>query len=345
VTDGNDTPEKDADGAPDQTAPATPPPPPPPAETGPRPTGPEEPASAKALPIVDVEAQAEDREFSESFDPKLGKWRRMKAFFRLFRRFVLGKFGWVFAVGVAMMTVWALMLFLIGSQGIEITTAHGDKVEMSKALAKMTFTQIFTGRASGIGVGKRLGLSMPWLIFTASYVDILVVMTIFPIIAFAYRHLARMGVFGEFARDAVEAAEESRPAVARWGMVGLFFFVIFPFYMTGPLIGAVIGFFIKLPLVLNLFVVISGTIAAIVGWVYVFEWIYNSLENLGGALGEVMPLAVVVMIVGLAVLIRVRSIMKTRNREMSGIRPAVGSGDAPPADGQAEPEEKPEGGA
>lgn len=343
MTDGNDTSKKGADGAPDQPAP--PPPPPPPPEAGPRLTVPEEPGSPEALPIVDVEAQAEDLEFSESFNPKLGKWRRMKAFFRLFRRFVLGKFGWVFAVGVAMITVWALIIFLIDSQGIVIATARGDYVKMSKALTKMTFTQIFTGRASGIGVGKRLGLSMPWLIFTASYVDILVVMTIFPIIAFAYRHLAAMGFFGEFARDAVEAAEESGPAVARWGMVGLFFFVIFPFYMTGPLIGAVIGFFIKLPLVLNLFVVISGTIAAIVGWVYVFEWIYTSLESMGGVLGEVMPLAVVVMIVGIAVLVRVRSIMKTRNREMSGVRPAVGSGEAPPADSRAEPEEKTEGGA
>ena len=295
---------------------------------------PDEPTGGTEAPAAPEPGLPSQRATATRRTPAAMRRRRLRLLRRILRAFVLGKFGWVFAIGVAMITAWATILILLSY----------EDAGTSKAIFKMTITQIFTGRASGIAVGKKLDLSILTLIFTASYVDIMVVFTIFPFIAFGYRNLARLGVFGNIAGEAVGAAEESRPAVAKWGLVGLFFFVVFPFYFTGPLIGSVIGFFIGLPLVLNLFVVTSGTIVAIMAWVLVFDYAYKELERAG----PWMPLMVVVLIVGVAILVRVRAVMKSRGHTDSGVLPAVGGtakGGAPEGEagaGPAPPEESPE---
>ena len=81
----------------------------------------------------------------------------------------------------------------------------------------------------------------------------------------------------------------------RFGIAGLFLFVLVPFWMTGPLVGAIIGFLIGLHPVVNLLVVLSATGLAI--FLYALF-----LEPLNAWASAVHPYAVFAVIVTLAVL-------------------------------------------
>ena len=63
-----------------------------------------------------------------------------------------------------------------------------------------------------------------------------------------------------------KAAETRKDKVLRYGILGLFVFVWLPFWMTGPVVGCVIGFMIGLRTWVNMTVVLSGTYVAIFGW-------------------------------------------------------------------------------
>ena len=74
-----------------------------------------------------------------------------------------------------------------------------------------------------------------------------------------------------------EAAEHHRPIITKLGIPGLFFFVLTPFWMTGPVVGCIIGYLLGLRHWMNLSVVIAGTCFAIVGWNIIIDRLNESL--------------------------------------------------------------------
>ena len=92
------------------------------------------------------------------------------------------------------------------------------------------------------------------------------------------------------------AAQNHRAQIQRYGIVGLFFFVFTPFWMTGPVIGAIIGFLIGLRTTTNLAVVLSATCVAICVWALLL----NELSRWAGAYNEFAPFALVIALVLLA---------------------------------------------
>jgi len=76
-------------------------------------------------------------------------------------------------------------------------------------------------------------------------------------------------------------AEAQRPRALRWGIPGLLLFVWFPFWMTGPVVGSIIGFLIGLGPWTTMAVVLAGTGLAIVCWVFVLDQVFVQLRALG----------------------------------------------------------------
>jgi hypothetical protein len=71
------------------------------------------------------------------------------------------------------------------------------------------------------------------------------------------------------------AAERHHGRVRRYGAAGLFIFVWFPFWMTGPVVGSAIGYLLGMPAWLTLSVVLAGTFVAVAGWAYVLFVLYS----------------------------------------------------------------------
>lgn len=66
-------------------------------------------------------------------------------------------------------------------------------------------------------------------------------------------------------------AQRYRDKIQRYGIIGLFAFVFFPFWMTGPIVGAIIGYLMGLRHRVTLPVVILGTFLATMGWAWLLE--------------------------------------------------------------------------
>jgi uncharacterized membrane protein len=120
--------------------------------------------------------------------------------------------------------------------------------------------------------------------------------------------------------------------VARYGIVGLLLFVWFPFYMTGPLVGAVIGYFLGLRVWVNLTVVTVGTILAVISWVLLFE----KLHAAAAGLSSVLPLLIVAVLVALAIAVNLRARLKKRRARREDQSPPP-----PPEERPPQNEEKP----
>ncbi|MEA2100905.1 MAG: small multi-drug export protein [Campylobacterota bacterium] len=87
-----------------------------------------------------------------------------------------------------------------------------------------------------------------------------------------------------FLKDFFTAVKEQRMKYKdffdKYGKYGLFLFVWFPFWMTGPVIGAIIGFLIGIKHYTTIMIVLSGTFLAIVAWTYFLKELIVSLNQL-----------------------------------------------------------------
>ncbi|MCU0252781.1 MAG: small multi-drug export protein, partial [Vicinamibacterales bacterium] len=97
------------------------------------------------------------------------------------------------------------------------------------------------------------------------------------------------------------SAEASQSRVARYGMIGLFAFVFLPFWMTGPVVGSVIGFLIGLKARHNLPIVLSATYAAVAIWAVFFERMNEWLAAYGRYAAFCLVLVVAVAALALRV--------------------------------------------
>ena len=102
--------------------------------------------------------------------------------------------------------------------------------------------------------------------------------------------------------------------VCKFGVAGLFVFVFVPFWMTGPVVGAIIGFLIGLRPWVNLAVVLVSTYVAIGVWALLL----NELNAWAAEVNRFAPYALFVAIALIAVAMQLLG----RNR-----RRASGEGD------------------
>ena len=156
--------------------------------------------------------------------------------------------------------------------------------------------QTLGGRAAGISAGLNAGLPY-WLVVAVAFtVDVVVVFLLYPVVVYSYERRARRWFMRGTIESTIDAAQAGRGKISRWGVVGIVFFVWFPFYMTGALVGSVIGYFLGVRAWINLTAVGSGTLLAIISWTFIFDWLLKVLKHVASGLEAYVPLAVVVFV-------------------------------------------------
>jgi uncharacterized membrane protein len=112
-------------------------------------------------------------------------------------------------------------------------------------------------------------------------VETIQVLVLYPLFVLSWRNLVDVRRLHRFLVQMRRSAEAGRPRVARYGMVGLFLFVFLPFWMTGPVVGSIIGFLIGLKPRQNLGVVLAATYVAICLWALLFDQLNELLARYG----------------------------------------------------------------
>lgn len=163
----------------------------------------------------------------------------------------------------------------------------------------MTGLNLIIGRAAGMSFGYASGLGHVQVIPLNMLVETIQVLVVYPLFALSWRQLIRLRRLQPFVTRMHRAAEFRGGAVRKFGIVGLFVFVFVPFWMTGPVVGAIIGFLIGLRPWVNVAVVLGATYVAIGVW----GLLLNELSTWAATVNQFAPFALVIAIVLIALAI------------------------------------------
>jgi uncharacterized membrane protein len=131
------------------------------------------------------------------------------------------------------------------------------------ALAAMSGLNLLVGRAAGMAYGYASGLGQGPVMACNLLVETVQVLVLYSLFVLGCRQwLLPAWLAAPLARLRANA-ERGHAAVRRFGVVGLFVFVFMPFWMTGPVVGSIIGYLLGLRTRTTLAVVLVGTYAAI----------------------------------------------------------------------------------
>ena len=171
--------------------------------------------------------------------------------------------------------------------------------EESQILIGMTATALMFGRAAAMAFGYAMGMGHRTVIPICIIIETILVLIFYPLFVFSWRRLLVINRLKNVFERIRKSAETHKDKIQKYGVIGLFFFVWFPFWMTGPVVGSVIGFLLGLRIWLNMTIVLTGTCAAIFGWAFLLRQFHNQVASYSSYAAMVlMALLVVIIIAG-----------------------------------------------
>jgi uncharacterized membrane protein len=181
---------------------------------------------------------------------------------------------------------------------------------LAQAFIGVTATNVLFGRAAGMSLSYALGFGHAVAMLLNMLIETILVLIFYPIFVFSLKHLLVV----EFLKKTVDrisaAAVRHEGTVRRYGVPGLVFFVWFPFSMTGPLAGCVVGYMIGLRPSVNVTVVLGSTYLAIICWGLLLR---DMLEHLA-AYNTYAPLSAVATVIALAIIAHFVNASKKRKQ-------------------------------
>ena len=162
--------------------------------------------------------------------------------------------------------------------------------------AAMTGLNLLIGPGAGMTFGYASGMTHLQVMPLNMLVETLHVLIFFPLFALSWQHLFDLPVLKSFVARMHEAAELRGGMVRKFGIAGLMVFVFVPFWMTGPVVGSIIGFLIGLRPWVNLTIVLLSTYVAISLWALLL----NELSAWAATFNRLAPWALLVAIVLIA---------------------------------------------
>jgi len=132
-----------------------------------------------------------------------------------------------------------------------------------KTLSSTAIVHVMGGRALGIAYCLAADISLFYTILYNFFLEVVIVLIAYGVVVLVMRNIIQPKLFRSAVRQAELTAQEQKTKIKKYGVIGLFFFVMFPFFMTGPVIGAIIGYLLNYKAINNFLIVFSGTLTSI----------------------------------------------------------------------------------
>lgn len=218
--------------------------------------------------------------------------------------FLRSRQGPLFVAGCWMLLGWvatAAVLWQLGS-------------EMWDDIIHVGFMHLMAGRAISIAQGTHVGLPRWLIIVIATYVDVTGMLLVYPLFVYSYEHFVEGRFFQRRMRPMLESARKNVHSFGRYKIIGVFFFVWLPFWMTGIIVGAILGYLLHMRTWVIILTTTLGALAAVASWVYAYDQVYRWLAAINQDLGLATT---VVLIAGLLTyrIMRKRRDAQRRRRE------------------------------
>lgn len=155
-------------------------------------------------------------------------------------------------------------LFLSALVGLYLLFLLFTDPALYRVLSSAAIVHIMGGRA--LGIAACLSASIP-IFFTILYnffLEVVIVLVAYGFLVLIMRNIIQPKLFRSTVRQAELTAQNQKTKIKKYGAFGLFLFVMFPFFMTGPVIGAMIGYLLHYKAVNNFLIVFSGTLTSII---------------------------------------------------------------------------------
>jgi uncharacterized membrane protein len=146
-------------------------------------------------------------------------------------------------------------------------------------LSSTAVVHLMGGRALGIARCLSADISLIVTILYNFYLEIIIVLVAYGVIVLIMRNVIQPKLFRSAVRQAELTAQSQKTKIKRYGAIGLFLFVMFPFFMTGPLIGSIIGYLLNYRAINNFLIVFSGTLTSIVAYALVGNRIISFINR------------------------------------------------------------------
>ncbi len=204
----------------------------------------------------------------------------------------------VFVVGSLMLIAWLLAIAVLWYLG-----RPWDQWVI------MGFTELILGRGVAIAKAVEMGMHPGLIIFLATYVDAVTVFLFYPVLVLAYRNLVEGRPVDKRMKGIIESAEKNVTRFAKYKIIGIFIFVWLPFFMTGVVVGAVLGYLLGLKTWTNMVTVVSGTMGAAICWLYTYDYLYGRLAQIHSQIPAIFTTVLI------AALIAYRLWLEARKRQ------------------------------
>lgn len=150
--------------------------------------------------------------------------------------------------------------------------------ERAKTITLVFFAHAFGGRAAGVGLCLMSGMGYVWNVIYNFFLEILIVCFTYSLFVFSLTHHIKFKWAISFTKNLMSKASKNKDKIEKYGWIGLFLFVMVPLPVTGPVIGSIIGYLLKMNIWRNLSAVFLGTLSAIITWVVCFEFLEQHLH-------------------------------------------------------------------
>jgi uncharacterized membrane protein len=160
-------------------------------------------------------------------------------------------------------------------------------------LLTIGFAHLLAGRAISIAQGTYVGLPQWLIVLLATYVDIMAMLIILPLFVYSYEHFFEGRFFQKRMKPMLRKAQANVGTFGRFKIVGVFFFVWLPFWMTGIIAGSVLGYLLGLRTWVTVTTVSLGAFAAVWSWVYAYDKLFTWLSGIH----QEVPLAFTILLI------------------------------------------------
>ncbi len=151
-----------------------------------------------------------------------------------------------------------LIVFIIISYQIDV--AYANKI------TGIVVSNIFVGRVPALSFGYASELSHLSVITANVLTELIMVSFLYPLFILSFNGILKIKILEEFFNNIKEKKDSHKEKFDKYGKFGLFIFVFIPFWMTGPIVGSIIGFLIGMKHYTTIFIVFVATAIAISIW-------------------------------------------------------------------------------
>jgi len=162
-----------------------------------------------------------------------------------------------------------------------IGVAFFRSTELGETLLMALGANSLGGRAAAIGLCLARHLGKTETILYNTLLETTNLFLMYSIFVLSINYALHFRIFKKFKKlnEGLEvSAQKYKERIGKFGWFGLLVFVMIPLPVTGPVVGSVVGYFLRMSVLRNFSAIITGCVLSVILWVKFFDFLERYLH-------------------------------------------------------------------